>query len=105
MGEYQKGIDDYNKAISIKPNAITYFNRGNSYKVLGQYQKAIDDYTEAIRLKPDFANAYGNRSSTNFSQGNITECCVDARIACRLGNCIWLKAARQNNMCNMESVP
>ncbi len=58
-------IEDYNKAIRLKPGNIeaseAYNNRGNVYTKLGQYQMAIEDYNKAIRLKPDYAYAYNDR--------------------------------------------
>ena len=64
LGQYQqqREIQDYNKAISLKPdNAETYYNRGIAFSKISQYQNAIKDYNEAIRLKPDYAEAYNNR--------------------------------------------
>ena len=59
LGQYQLAIEDFNKAISLKPDyANAYYNRGIAYVKLGQYQLAIEDYNKAISLKPDYANAY-----------------------------------------------
>ena len=63
-GDNRGAIEDYNKAIELKPDdADAYNNRGNAYKALKEYQKAIADYTKAIELKPDYATAYNNRGS------------------------------------------
>ena len=63
LGQYQMAIEDYNKAIRLKPGIMlqAYNNRGNVYTKLGQYQMAIEDFNKAIRLKPDYAYAYNNR--------------------------------------------
>jgi tetratricopeptide (TPR) repeat protein len=59
LGQYQMAIEDFNKAIRLKPDyADAYNNRGIAYTKLGQYQRAIEDFNEAIRLKPDYADTY-----------------------------------------------
>ena len=61
LGEYQKSIDDFTKAIKIKPikpkYAKIYFQRAYVYSFLGKYKNAFKDITRAIKLdpkKPDF---------------------------------------------------
>lgn len=52
--EYDKAIDDYNKAIALRPNdANAYYNRGDAYSAKGEHDKAIEDYTKAIELYSD----------------------------------------------------
>ncbi|MDP7085880.1 MAG: tetratricopeptide repeat protein [Dehalococcoidia bacterium] len=51
LGEYQRAIQDYDKAIQLDPDyRMAYFNRGNAYDDLGQYQRAIQDYDKACSL-------------------------------------------------------
>jgi tetratricopeptide (TPR) repeat protein len=62
IGQYQRAIEEYNKAILLEPNnAVTFYRRGLAYAKLGQYQYAIDDYNEAIRLNPNYADALYKR--------------------------------------------
>ena len=61
LGQHQRAIEDYDKAIELGPTANRYGNRGLSYHALGQYQRAIQDYDHAIKLNPDYAYAYCNR--------------------------------------------
>jgi tetratricopeptide (TPR) repeat protein len=78
LGQYQKAIDDYTKAIELNSkNAGAYYNRGIAYNDLGQYQKAIDDYTKAIELNPKDAGAYGNRGVAYALQKSPTAACGD----------------------------
>ena len=60
---YQLAIEDFNKAIKIKPDlAENYYTRGTAYgRFMGQYKMAIDDLDKAISLKPDYVDAYINR--------------------------------------------
>jgi tetratricopeptide (TPR) repeat protein len=61
LGQHQSAIEDYNKAISLKPFAAIYYQRGIVYSRLDQHQRAIEDFNEAIRLKPNYAGAYQSR--------------------------------------------
>ena len=60
--DYKGAIEDYNKAIELKPDfAEAYNNQGVSRHNLSDYKGAIEDYNKAIELKPDYADAYYNR--------------------------------------------
>ena len=62
LGQYVAAINDYDKAIQLKPNAANaYNNRGVAKAALGQYSAAIRDFDKAIQLEPDDAEAYNNR--------------------------------------------
>jgi tetratricopeptide (TPR) repeat protein len=94
-GRIREAIDQYNTAISIKPDyAFAFNNRGIANYFIGQGQGAFDDFNEAIRLKPDYGNTFNNRASVYLAQGNLELGCADARKACSLGSCktlIWTK--------------
>lgn len=50
-GQYDKAIEDYNKAILLKPDlAEAYFNRGVAYQSKGQKNMAIADYKKSCGL-------------------------------------------------------
>ena len=50
-GQYDKAIEDYNRAIALDPNyASAYFNRGLAYEMLGNKSMAISDYRKACDL-------------------------------------------------------
>ena len=70
LGQHLAAINDYDKAIQLKPNAANvYINRGLSKAELGQYSAAISDYNKAIQLKPDHAIAYNNRGAAKRKLG------------------------------------
>jgi tetratricopeptide (TPR) repeat protein len=46
--------------------AITFFNRGNTYRHLKEFKKAVSDYTKTIEIKPDYASAYTNRANSYY---------------------------------------
>ena len=68
--QYQAAIDDYNAAISLKPDfAAAYYFRGTVKRSLGQYKEAVEDYDTAIDLKNDFAFAYYFRGTIRGDLG------------------------------------
>jgi hypothetical protein len=83
-GKIEEAIDHYNKAISIRPNAIDYSNRGVTYAQLGQHQRAIEDYNNAIRLKPDYAVVYYNRGNSYRELGQYQQAIADYNEAIHL---------------------
>ena len=72
IGEKQKGIENYGKAISLDPeSAHKYYNwRGAWLYRLGDYEAALRDCNKAIELKPDDALYYSNRGNAYFEIGN-----------------------------------
>jgi len=78
LGNYRQAIDDYNKAIEIKPNYVdAYINRGVAYKGLGHYKQAIEDLNKAIEIKPDEAKAYSNRGNVYAGLGHYRQAIED----------------------------
>ena len=63
-GDLDKAIQNYDKAIEIKPDFfIIYNNRGIAYSKKGDFDTAIQDFTTAIEINPDYAEAYNNRGN------------------------------------------
>ena len=61
-GELDKAIQNYDKAIELKPDFFgAYNNRGVTYREKHDFDKAIQNYDKAIEIKPDYADAYNNR--------------------------------------------
>jgi len=53
LGEHQKAISSYEKAIQIEPNyAQAHNNLGVVFNQLGEHQKAISCYEKAIQIDP-----------------------------------------------------
>ncbi len=77
-GEYDRAIEDYDKAIALNPNdASFYYNRGNTYDYKGEYDRAITDYDQAIALDPKLAPAYGNRGLVYARKGENDRAIMD----------------------------
>ena len=78
LGNYKQAIEDYDKAIKIKPGyAQAYINRGNAYISLGNYTQAIKDLNRAIEITPVYAEAYINRGIAYISLGNYKQAIKD----------------------------
>jgi Tfp pilus assembly protein PilF len=78
LGNYRQAIEDYGRAIEIKPGyADTYNNRGVVYKGLGNYRQAIEDYNRAIEIKPGYADAYNNRGVAYRGLSNYRQAIED----------------------------
>jgi len=82
--EIDAAIKAYSEAISLKPSARAYNNRGIAYFDKGDWQKAIDDYTEAIRLNSRYGEAFNNRAWTRFKARRARNALADADKAVRL---------------------
>ena len=62
-GDFDKAIDDYNKALEIRPRyAEAYNNRGYAHTQKGDLQAALDDYSKALEINPLFVDAYNNKA-------------------------------------------
>jgi len=93
-------LEDFNKAIEIKPDyADLYNNRGVAYAKLGHYQSAIDNFSKAIDLQPNYSDALYKRGVVYLEMGNRESGCRDAQKACGLGNCAILENAVKKGDC------
>ena len=60
--DYESAIEDFNKAIEIKPNyMLAYFYRGAAKGELKNYNEAIEDWNKVIEIDPDNAKSYRNK--------------------------------------------
>ena len=85
-GELDKAIEDYTKAIALKPDyADAYYNRGIAYRLKGDYERAIEDYTKAIELDSHNADAYYRRSRAWLYLGEEEKAKSDMKTASDIG--------------------
>ena len=67
IGQYDKAMTYFNKALEISPkNAGYYNNRGMANMAKGQYDEAIADFNKALQINPMLALAYGNRGRAYY---------------------------------------
>ncbi|MBN1472016.1 MAG: tetratricopeptide repeat protein, partial [Syntrophaceae bacterium] len=84
-GKFKEAIDNYNMAISARPDLhLPYIGRGLVYEKLGQYHRSIEDYNQAIYLKPDYAETYFNRGNSYDELGYYQQAIENYNEAIRL---------------------
>ena len=82
LGQYQRAIEDYNKAIELNPKfAYAYNNKGNIFLQQGSYDLAIEAIEKSLELDDDNAYAYLNLAICNAKKGDKEFCCVALKAA------------------------
>jgi tetratricopeptide (TPR) repeat protein len=86
LGEYEKAIADYSKAIDFKynPLSIPYYNRAIAYRYKQDVQAAISDFNKSLLLDPNYADAYFDRANAYSSQGEREKAIADYKKAAEL---------------------
>jgi lipoprotein NlpI len=68
--QYDKGIEDFSKAIALKPDyGSAIANRAAAFEVIGAHDLAIEDFSRAIRLDPGNVNACNARGLAYENMG------------------------------------
>ncbi|HAM50470.1 MAG TPA: hypothetical protein DCP92_07145 [Nitrospiraceae bacterium] len=71
MGQYDKAIDLYTRALEISPkDAGIYNDRGLVFDDKGDYDRAITDYDRAIGIDSNLYAAYNNRGRSYSKKGD-----------------------------------
>jgi len=84
-GHHLQALDDFNKAIHIKPQDFTlYNNRGYALLRATRYTEAVQDFTLAIYLKPDYLVSYRNRAEAFYDLGRYKEALDDMNVVNRI---------------------
>lgn len=63
----------YQKALSIREDALTYNNLGNLYAATGRFERATVAYQKAVELQPDDAAAWMNKGLVAMRAGQVTD--------------------------------
>jgi Flp pilus assembly protein TadD len=73
-GEYQKAIENYKKAIAMRPTFYNaYNNLATCYGELKMYPEAVDALEKCIKLKPDDYYAMSNLAVTMMNMGKTDD--------------------------------
>ena len=72
LGEFERAITEYKKAIALNPNSPLIHNRlGVAYSELKQYDAALDAYRKALALSPMTAEPNYNMGLVYLKQGDL----------------------------------
>ncbi len=59
--DYVGAIEDYTKAIELKPDyASAYNNRGVAYEKVGKFKQAIENYRKSLAIDPNYSTPKNN---------------------------------------------
>lgn len=77
-GEFDLAIEEFNKAIEIKPNYAEAFNNlGQAYDKKADFERTIKNFKKAIERKPDFVEAFNNRGLVYFRKDDMAHAIED----------------------------
>ena len=84
-GEYDRALDDYDQAVSIKADDSDAFNsRGTTHSAMGHYDLAIRDFDQAIKLNPASTMAFNNRCFAKALAGQMERALADCNESLRI---------------------
>ena len=79
--EFLKSIEDYTKAIELKPDAANYYNsRGKSFFDMGNAQMALNDFNMAIRYDKSTPEYYINRGGAFAASNQMNQALDDFNV-------------------------
>ena len=77
QNDFIGAIEDYSKAIEIKPSDTLFVKRGESKFQIKDFESAIIDFTKAIEINPKNENAFIGRAHVKSFMKNSTEAIND----------------------------
>jgi tetratricopeptide (TPR) repeat protein len=84
LGRYPEAIDYLSRAIALKPEVITYENRGVIYSLQGRMTEALADFNRSLAMEPDYFLTYTKRAWVYGVQHDYNAAMAD------LNHAIWL---------------
>ncbi len=81
LGDLRGAIQDYTRALELKPDAAVYSSRGWAYHAVSAPRLALPDFQEAIRLNPEDGDAYNGRGYAYMRTGQYPAAIADAEAA------------------------
>ena len=82
LGEHEKAISDFSKALDLKPDYVeAYYNLGTAKLKIGKFKEAIDDFDKVLELDADYPQAYYSRGFANLSLRKYEDASADFRKA------------------------
>jgi tetratricopeptide (TPR) repeat protein len=84
LGDNDRAIENYRKAIAIRPSAPAYSNLGAGLHQRGDFAGAVDAYRQAIAIRPNAATTHRNLGDALFRLGKSAEARAEYLEAIRL---------------------
>ncbi len=84
LNKYEEAIADYDKAILIKEDEISYAGRAAAKNQLEQFENAILDSDSAIKLNSKYPYSYRHRAFANMKLKNLNQALLDINAAMEL---------------------
>ena len=75
--EYDDALQEFTKAIALKPHPFHFNNRGLALYHIHRYEEAKRDYDEAIKRNPDDAHVFFNRGNVFLNNKEFREALED----------------------------
>jgi len=69
-GNYNKSIENYTRALEIRPDNYTFRKLGNVYKRMGKFDDALTAYNTSIELDPNYNYVFYCRASVFKAKQN-----------------------------------
>jgi tetratricopeptide (TPR) repeat protein len=85
LGRYPAAIEDFTKALELKPTSAVHAYRGWMHLAVDSPKMALRDFELAIDLDPDNGDAYSGRGIVLANQGRYREAAQDAAGAIHRG--------------------
>ena len=85
LGRYDESVFYLSRAIAIRPDNITYENRGIIYEEQGKGVQALEDLNKSIEMDPNYFTAYVKRAWVFQTQHNYQAALADLAHAIQLG--------------------
>lgn len=74
---FERALEDYGRAIRLRPDVNVFIRRGNTHLYMGEYDDGIADFSETLRLDPANAEALVNRAGTRNFLGDPERAIAD----------------------------
>ncbi len=71
LGDPQKAVADFTRAVSLQPNLDNYFQRASTYQLLDQHALALADFDRAMEYGPDEPHLFFARAESRAALGDV----------------------------------
>ena len=83
--DFEKAIEYYTLAISLKEDPVFYSNRSAAYVSINNFEKVVEDTTAALKLKPDYSKCWLRIASAYENLGQFSDAMFDLSAVSLLG--------------------